>query len=194
MPNMVKVTLRWDGSPGSPGYSNFYGRSTGADEQVVADALGEALRTFSITLASLVHDSMSLVVLPAWQQLDDVSGNVLADGNLTTPPTAVVGTSGASGAGNAGLAVNWGTDVFIAGRRLKGRTYVVPAPGAFETNGTLTAGAISSVGDAARAFAVTGTVPVVVWHRPVLGAGGSSFAITTVQITDRPAILRSRSV
>jgi hypothetical protein len=193
MADMVRLTSRWDGFPGSPGYTNFYGLLSGMTAQERADAMNATIKTFWLTVNGFLPADVAITIVPTYQVLDAATGQILEEGTVTVANVPIAGTSGANYAGNSGVAVNWSTSDFIAGHRVKGRTYLVPFTGCFELNGTLALAAITAIKDAATILNGDGTVHVV-WHRPVNGAGGSAHLITAATVRDRAAILRSRSI
>lgn len=193
MSGLLRLTTVWEGAPGLPGYTNFYGHHNGVSAQDVADQFADDIHDFWNTVNGYLPAAVSVTISPTWQSIAEATGDVQAEGQVASPPALVQGTWGGVWAGNCGVAVDWHTSTFISGRRLKGRTYLVPFANVFEYNGTLVSTAITAIGDAATTL-YTGSTNMVVWHRPVGGAGGSSAQITSVSISDRVAILRSRSV
>lgn len=193
MAGMVRVTTRWDGFPGAPGYTNFYGSHNGVSAQDSADQFADDIHDFWLQVNGYIPDSVTLTIVPTWQSLSDSSGQLTGEGQLASPPAAVTGNNAGSYAGNVGVAINWVSETVLNGRFLKGRTYLIPMTGVFDQDGTLSAAAISAIGTSALALA-EGSTNMLVWHRPVNGSGGSSAQIATVTIKDRAAILRSRSL
>jgi hypothetical protein len=190
---MVRVTTRWDGFPGSPGYTNFYADGETPSPTDVAEALTVDIKAYWLATNGYLPADVTVTVLPIFQVMDPATGNITDEGTVATPATPVTGTSGADYAGNAGVAVNWNTATFIGGRRLKGRTYFVPYTGVFQNNGTLSTAAMADITAQANTLA-TGSPGLVVWHRPIAGAGGSFAPVTSATVRDRAAHLRSRSL
>lgn len=193
MASMVRITSRWDGFPGSPGYTNLLTRPNGGGVAAAAQTFADDIHDFWNTVNGYLPAAVTVTIVPTYQVVDDVTGNVTSEGTVATPPAAVTGNSGAIYAGNAGAAINWSTDTFIDGSRLTGRTYLVPFTGCFETNGTLSAAAIAAIAAAGQAL-VDANQGLLVWHRPVGGTGGSSSDAVSATVRDRAAILRSRSI
>jgi hypothetical protein len=93
------------------------------------------------------------------------------------------------------LAVTWKTDAVLAGRRVRGRTYLGPLQiGVNEADGSPAAAALALAETFATEWTDNGLTDTfaVVWHRPVGGAGGTAEDITGHQIRDKFAVLRSR--
>lgn len=193
MAGLLKMVSVWTGFAGAPGYTNLYAHHNGVSAQEVANQFADDIHDFWNTVNGYVPAVVDITVGPSWQSIDIESGDVLDEGTVETPPASVAGNLAGGFAGNVGLALNWQTGTFIKGRRLKGRTYLVPLGGIFEGDGTPSASSIAAIGDAATAL-LEGSSNMAVWHRPKAGAGGSWAQITGVTITDRAAVLRSRSV
>ena len=136
--------------------------------------------------------------------LDDVSGTI-TDSWTTGAVTAVTGTGGGVYAAPAGAQVRWNTSVIRDGRRLRGRTFIVPVvSGAYESNGTLIETFRTAAKNAADAFIAAQNASFCIWHRPVIGRAavpghaeiphrdGDSALVSTAAIPDKVAVLRSR--
>lgn len=193
MPNMIRIASRWDGFPGSPGYTNLYGVDDLANTAAQAQAMYDRIHAFWLTVNGYLPSGVSIVVSPVYELVDEATGQIVSEGTVTTPGATITGNNAGNYAGNAGLAVNWQTDSYIGGRRLKGRTYFVPFTGIFENNGTLAQAAITDM--VARVTALIGAQDMfLVWHRPINGAGGDAEFIRAGTVSDRAAHLASRSV
>lgn len=195
--DMLRVTARWTGFSGAPGYSNFFfsggfldGGLFGDEAQLLADRVADAFEAASIILPG----SVSVSIEPEVPVIDSDTG-VIQSFNTIEPPDAVDG-SGTSGeyAGPAGAVVTWRTGDLRNGRRIRGRTFMVPLRAfVYEGDGTLTTLAQSTL----RNFADTlmgGELDgdLGVWSRPVGGSGGVFATVTGYTIPDMVAVLRSR--
>lgn len=193
MASLVRITSRWDGFPGSPGYTNFYGVIAGPTGGAAAQSMTDDIHGFWNTVNGYLPADVTITIVPTYQVIDDATGQITEEGTVGTPAAAVTGNYGGLVAGNAGVAINWSTGKFINGHRLKGRTYLVPFAGCQEPNGTLALAAITAIHDSAEAMLGDHSL-FMVWHRPVNGAGGDSSEILSATVRDRSAILRSRSI
>jgi hypothetical protein len=113
--------------------------------------------------------------------VDEQTGSVRG-ANTYTVPSPVVGTGSSSVAAPAGASVRWRTDGIENGRRVGGRTYLVPLyAGAYEANGSLQTSTISQFVTAATALIASSQASSVwkfaIWHRPVSGAGGHAYSV-----------------
>ena len=193
MASMYRVRSVWSGFSGAPGYTNHYFGTT--DPLLAGASLACAdVRAFWNAIASQFPDDVQINVETAVQIVEDSTGVV--EDELTAAATAAVNGSGSgSYAAPVGASVEWRSSDFVNGRRVKGRTYLVPLLGsAFETDGTLSGTPLSSI-QAAASGLVAAASNMVVWHRPTdpgTSSDGSLHLVATANVSDRAAVLRSR--
>lgn len=200
--DMLRVTLRWAGFIGGPGYSNFFFASDAGfwdggiltpDAEVAAQ--GAALRVADATreISPYIPSDVTFSIEPGVDVLDsdtgEIQGLVDIDSEQMGIPNGDGGYSAASGA-----VVNWNTAQYRNGRRVRGRTFLVPLSGnAYESDGTLTDPALGSIRDFASEIIGDGSAPAFgVWSRPRAGAGGVFAPVTGSSVPDMSAVLRSR--
>lgn len=128
------------------------------------------------------------------------SGDIIhaADGLLVGSWTGSGGgTVGGGGGGSApqgvGACIGWSTDAIVKGRRLRGRTFLVPmSQGVFDGNGLPTGQVTSSGTTLANALIASG--PLTIWHRPTTkgGTDGSGGHVTSARVRQHGAFLGSR--
>lgn len=189
---ILRITAEWNGFRGAPGYSNFYFQGQSADEENPL-AHATAVRTFFSSIASRLPGQVSISINPTAENIDETNGNIIGQVDFEAPEV-VNGSGTTSYSAASGAVVNWNTSSFINGRRVRGRTFLVPLTGAaYDTNGDLGSAALENLRAAASALvAAPGPAPMVVWSRPRGGAGGTDHAITSATVPDLGAILRSR--
>ena len=192
MATIVRLQAVWTGFSGAPGYTHWYGISDG-DAAAAANALGTRMRTFFDSIKAYIPSGADVKVQRLYQVLNDVNGNLTSEGNLSADPTVVVGTGSGAYAGPAGVCVNWETGTFNAnGRRIRGRTYLVPLAAFTETDGTVAATPLGAITAAATA-ALGGTGSLGVWTRPSPGGSDGTFNIAiSALVRDKVAVLTSR--
>lgn len=193
MATIVRVQALWTGFQGAPGYTSWYGISDG-DSGAAATALAARMRTFWDGIKGLIPTIVDIKVQRVYQVLDTITGNITAETALAADPALVTGTAAGNFAAAAGACINWETGVFNAnGRRIRGRTYVVPiASSATENDGTLSATALGALTAGATA-ALGGTGSLGVFTRPPAGGGPGDFNIAiSALVKDKTAVLRSR--
>lgn len=189
---ILRLTARWTGFNGAPGYTNFHFAGGGgfiSDVGQVATRTREALQNLSLALPS----DVSISLTGEAQRLDSDTG-LLEGYESFTPPSAVNGqvTGGYSAA--SGAVVNWSTGDVRFGRRIRGRTFIVPLGGSmYQDDGTLTPGALGMLrnfADEMTSFDLDSEFGV--WSRPRNGSGGVFASVTGFNVPDMAAVLRSR--
>jgi hypothetical protein len=174
----------WTGFPGAPGYTVHY--------RGELDTLTSHLRTFYDAVKGLFPSNVTVQVPQSGDLINSTTGGLA--GTWTSAFNAsVTGTAAGVYAAPAGAVVRWLTDGIVAGRRLRGRTFLVPlAATAYQTDGSLLGTTVTNIQAAAQALVTAETANLGVWHRPVGGAGGSWSPVVSADVPDRAAILRSR--
>lgn len=192
---MYRVTALWSGFPGAPGYSNFYFSQalTGA---VGAQGAANRVWDFFNSMTLCFPSSARIQVEPNVAGVDAETGQQEDDYVIGTPKALISGAGAGTYAGPSGACVTWRTGSFLSGRRVRGRTFLVPlASSAYQEDGTLAAARIAEIRTGAAALAndtLFEGAGLVVWHRPTNGAGGSEHRVVGSQVADKVAVLRSR--
>lgn len=189
---ITRVTAVWSGFTGAPGYTNFFFDAFGVGDEVDLE-VGRVRAFFQAVRETLPNDVLIQVQQEA-AIIDETSGELMGYSQSTTPPQSVVGYSTAAYSAPSGACVTWNTEAIARGRRLRGRTFVVPlSSGSYDAAGTLTPQSQQFLNAGATALIGDGTGPqMVIWSRPRDGVGGSIGAVTSHRVADKVAILRSR--
>lgn len=186
MVNIQRVRVALTGFPGGPGVATFYALDGQALQTPVHDLFGRLLAKFPSTVTFTVEVGGDII--------DPLNGDLM--GAWVGAPTSVItGTGTGVYSAPAGVAVNWLTTSVLHGRRLRGRTFMVPLIGnAFATDGSIDATTLASILGSAQQFVVDAATNLVVWHRPntALGRTGGYGAVTAATVNDKAAVLRSR--
>jgi hypothetical protein len=209
MTSLMRVRTVFDYGQGGPGLMTHYFQRGGA-EPTNTDAQNAAnrVRDMLLTAPNLFPTNFQWTVQGNVDVLDDSNGEVST--TLVADPTTGAGTN-TSGLGPLaiGLLLKNSTDTFIQGRRLVGRTYLVPIArnlidGSLPSSATRAA--VVTLGDALRANGTTFVAPFV-WsrprpatavgpHRPAGAArafrAGSSAAMVSSSCPAEWVVLRSR--
>lgn len=182
-----RVVVQWAGS-GVTGLAvnvlHFAGDAGAPDPGAILDAYDAC----SPSLPS----GVTVTVPNAGDVIEDTTGELVDVWTGTGGGTATGGATGPRAAG-VGVCVSWLTGGIINGRRLRGRTFLVPVSGgAWDTDGTFQPAALTQFQAFATQMLASG--PLAVWHRPttVGGTDGNSYGVIASRITDRTAILTSR--
>lgn len=207
MATMIKVRAKWTGFNGGPGYSNFFFRDFAAGEPTDADGNSAAVRvaTFFDGVKSLLPAAVKIDVPGDIEVIEETDGKLVTVLNVA-PRSQISGTAAANGYSAAsGAVVTWRTGGVVAGRRVRGRTFLVPTANiAFDLDGTLQQQHIVTIKAAADALiSAAGSPDLGVWARPakqrinkagevIPARDGVWYVATSTSVPDMAAVLRSR--
>lgn len=119
----------------------------------------------------------------ALQEVFDASGSSVITG----------GVSGQACPRASQALIRWNTSDISGGRQVKGKTFIPGVPAAALTDaGGLSADVVTQFTTAASTLIDASGSLLVVWHRPVDGAGGSEHRVTNASVWDQLAMLTSR--
>lgn len=197
MAEILRVKINWTGFVGGPGYTNLYFRdfTEGATDQAMADGAVAKTKTFLTSVQNYLPTAVITGVDPTVDRLEETTGEL--QGFFTTSPGAAVagGQAGVYSAAS-GACISWGTNGVRNGRRIRGRTFIVPLGGSqYGSDGTLSDTMVTALRNAATALrAETGAGDLGIWARPTApgAADGVWYFATTSNVKDKVAILRSR--
>lgn len=180
MVNLKVHRVEWRGLPTGPGVSTFYADDAGIDIRPYLDSLFTAI-------GIKVPNVVSFYIPNSGITIDSATGHPNASWTAGSAITRVATGSGVYAAPVGGL-IRWETPTFIAGRRLIGKTFMVPfLAGCFESNGTLL-NTVKSDLEAAAALFVTGATSFRVYSRKNHVAA----SVATSSVPDKAMVLRSR--
>lgn len=189
---ITRVTAVWTGWSGAPGYTNIFFSAFGGGDLVDAEVsrVNFALNWISNSLPS----SVTIQVQPEVAILDEATGALIQYASAEDTPSPITGGSVEDFSSASGAVVTWNTDTVNRGRRVRGRTFLVPLHAdSYDSDGTLSTEALDRLDSMARSMMGDGDGPqLVVWSRPVGGSGGVAAPVTGTRIADRVSILRSR--
>jgi hypothetical protein len=192
---IAKITTRWDGWTGAPGYSNFY--VNGNVDETQGDAAAAAIKTMLEAIKSLIPIAVTISFVPTLQIIAEGDGSLSDQRNLATVPAPVAGGAAGNFSAPAGVCMTWRTTVSSGRRLIQGRTFIVPtAATSNQTDGTLATTTITTFQNAGNAYVARVSMGTpgrpVVWKRPKPGVSGVAAQISNCTVADRAAVLRSR--
>lgn len=196
MATIFRVRAIWTGGSGLPGYSNFYFGPGGGSLQEAVDISTATVRAAFLAIQNMLPASIGVQVDSEVPMFDEETGDLIDVWAPTTPVTNLQGNGVGTYSAASGASITWLTGEIRDGRRLRGRTYLVPlSTTQYEANGTLVAGALTGL--AAFGAVLRGNAapagPFLVWGRPSpLHPVGQAAAVTGQVVRDRVSILTSR--
>ena len=179
-----RLRVTWTNWPGAPGYSNFFFSSLTPNSAAVA--------TFFDAIKAQLPTGLTIQFPGSGDILSETTGQLTGDWSQTAP-TSVVGTGTGSYPGSCGAVVHWLSSSFVRGRRLRGRTFLVPlSGGSYDSAGSLNTGPQGTFQAAANALVTATAGDMVVWSRPGLQGAGSVGPVTSARVPDLAVVMRSR--
>jgi hypothetical protein len=202
MVSMLRVVTRWSGFNGAPGFTNLFFRNIGGEsgggslaDAAAAEACHDKVHDFWTACRTFLPNDVTLNVDPTVDELNDTNGQL--EDSYSVPPLApIIGTQAGAFSAASGGVIGWTTGAIRNGRRIRGRTFLVPLAGiSFGLDGRIDPGVVTSIQAAATAMAApTAGSTLGVWARPTApGATDGVWApVSGARTTNLPAILRSR--
>lgn len=194
--SIMRVRTELSGFAGAPGLmTQYFSPAVAVPNQAISQLAVDRVRDALLGSAGLFASALTWRVQGQVDVLEESTGQLVDSFNVTERNGA---GSVAAGHGPlpSGGCITWLTGEYKAGRRVTGRTFVVPAASnAYESNGTLTAAYLTLLGGFADSMMNAGATDLVfcVWSRPnALGTGGSKHGVVGSRVSDRAAVLRSR--
>jgi hypothetical protein len=183
------LTAVWTGFAGAPGYTRLKWASQLATSEIAAAAT--EYKAFWNALAGQIPNNIT-ITLDGLAQFIDTSGTLVGQETYTAPaPT--VGSNISAWAAPSGGVISWLTDTINNGRRVRGRSFIVPlAVNAYDDEGTLAPAAITAFNNAAAALGAATPNNVIFSQPGGVGTTGVEAPVTAHSVADKVAILRSR--
>jgi len=194
---MFEYRAVWNVTGGGVGYSVFHVREAGIEPLALsAEAFADDLRAGLATLTGDLPNDVSISFESEAREMDVATGTLVGVHAIDAPST-VNGLGSGVYAAPSGAKVNLSTSAIVAGRRLKGRTFIVPLIGtAYSDSGRIAPGTLSRLGTAFEAFRDNpGNYSLAVWSRPQAGPparAGTLADVVSVAPSLNAAVLRSR--
>lgn len=186
--------VQWGGWSGGPGYSVF--RAMGTDTaQAHADAVRKFLLDALSTLAANLDFLPTNVVLtfPSTMDRVDADTNTMIGTVGVAAPATITGLAASGFAAPTGAAITWTTGDFHDGRRVVGRTFLVPlSNAAYQNDGSLLTTCLDNIRAAAATYIADPTNQPVVMSRLTTDHPGGAHIIVGGSVSDKAAVLRSR--
>ena len=182
--SMDRVRTALTGFPGAPGVQTLYGLDGGV--------LQGEWKAFLQSIQAFIPLDVEMNVQNGGEVIDEANGDVTGVW-AGSALDAVSGTNAGGYQAPTGFMIVWLTDQFINSRRLKGKTFIVPAASdQFDDTGRLSVSAAASIQGHVDTFLSSVEANLKVWHRPKNHAGGLSAFVTAAQVSRSAVVLHSR--
>lgn len=196
MAALYRVRTALTGFPGAPGVSTMFALDV--------DTFLNSVHTFWSAVAPEMPGDVTMNVETSGDIIDDATG-ALVSAYSEAALAPIVGSASGGYAAPCGGLVRWNTATILDGRRLRGRTFIVPMTGFYDdAAGGFTDAQVAVIKSAADAFIAAQSASFVIWHRPAAArlagedgparaahAGGHGL-VTGSGVTGKFAVLRSR--
>jgi hypothetical protein len=150
-----------------------------------------SVQTFFSALADVLPNTVHIQVQNAGDILESTTG-VMTDTWTSDAVDIVDGGINEPYSAPSGAVVNWKTATITKGRRLKGKTFLVPlSQTVYAGDGTLDSDKQEEIRTAAAALVEAQSESLCIWHRGT-GTDGTTGIVTEATVPDLAAILRSR--
>ena len=183
---MLRVTTEMQGPPGAPFYTTMYFAGTTEGE---ASAAVAAVAAFWGDLTAEIAAGTTWTVFGEVEVVDPVTGNIT--GTFSDPDVSNAFTNSADPLPwSSQILIRWRTGVFVAGREIRGRTFLPGFTEAASDNGQVESGVVSGlqtpVDDLLTAASGAGGLAV---YSPT---NGQAALVSNGSVWNQFAILRSR--
>lgn len=195
MITVMRVRTALTGWVGGPGLMTQYFTSPTEDITAATHARAYVHTLIGTALGLVFTNQVTWVVAPEVDIVDPATGHTTATFVEDTVHSATGGGGPTMAPPACAGLVQWLTGTYIAGRSIKGRSFIGPmAEEHIDASGQVLDATKTAV-DAAL-YAYLGGIDYgdaqVVWHRPKAGAGGSAHPVSTGTIEKKVAVLTSR--
>lgn len=156
-----------------------------------APPVADVLAAFAAA-AALFPEDLVITVPASGDSIDDTTGE-LTGVWTTTGGGTVEGTTAFGTAAGVGACITWLTGGIVAGKKLRGRTFIVPIHAQnYAVDGTLVTSSLLVIQTLANDLQAAGGLGV--WHRPTTSGGsdGTSYGVIANKVSDKVAYLSSR--
>jgi hypothetical protein len=172
MTDIYVAKVSWSGTYGHLGVSRFAFVSAdgGVPTNTQRDGVLTAINTMLLAAAASIPADVSWVLDPIVESFDGVLGTITGELPAAGAVAPGSGTGGGAYANGVGLTIKWKTGGMFRGRRIQGRTFIVPLDGnQFGTDGRVrddTAAAWQGFANAYITACAALAVTPLVWGRP----------------------------
>lgn len=193
---LARVRVALTGFPGGPGVATFYGLDGGV--------LAADLQAFMVTAGSLFMSDVTIQVPPGGDVIEDTTGVIT--GSWTGGVFAAQhGVGVGSYAAPSGILIEWLTSTILDGKRVRGRTFLVPVASTnYGADGQVLPADVAGLTVNGNTLVNGSPGNFVIWHRPRLARAatlrlkaltahpGGHAVVTGVRVDPKVTVLRSR--
>lgn len=196
---LLRGKIKWTIPGAGTAFSvlHFITNATAEPVQADADDVTSKLNAFCDSFKANLPNVVKMDVMTEVEQINEGSGDLLWVWGTTAFPQKVGGAASTSGwAAAAGGVISWSTPGIRNGRRVRGRTFIVPLSNeCWDIDGTMKATELGRINTAATNLRTVGQqTQFGIYARPTApgASDGIAYPVNAHRIPDMSAILRSR--
>lgn len=169
-----------------PGLATFYSTTSSGS------GFPGAVKAFYDAIKAALPPDLTVTVPSTGDSIDSLTGDLVGAWS-GTGGGSVVGTGSGQYALGVGLRIRWDTAGIVAGRRVRGSTFIVPVMSStFTGSGALDDTVRGTFATAAGTLAASVPAALTIWSRPTATRAGAISQVTSASVPDKVAWLRSR--
>ena len=190
---LLRVKANWTGFSGAPGLSVMHFNAFSDSDVAEATDAAESMQGFFNGCGIWLPTGCKVQVDSGVEVIDEATGQLQSI--ITVPSqSAITGSGTGSYAAPVGAVVNWHTADVRNGRRVRGRTFLVPLSSqAMDVDGTLKSSAHTTFTTLGSDI-IARSPSLQVYSRPTApgAADGLASLVTSSRVPDKAAVLRAR--
>lgn len=164
---MNRHRIVWSNFPGAPGYTNIYTGTSIVDSTPLKTFFQFAYNMDGTPGLAWLPNNATLTFPSSGDVIEEATGEIVDDWTGTAPSPLTSNATLANFAGGAGAQVQWLSSLIVAGRRVQGKTFLVPMlPVAMDQQGSLATATQTKIQAAAVALIIALAGELKVWSRP----------------------------
>jgi hypothetical protein len=202
MTEVARVKVKSEGWPGSPGHTTYhFTKNASVAWSYALPLMFTSIKSSYTQIQGLIPAAMDFAIDGQVDICNVEEGHILSTQSVTTQTWSGTGATG-FGPLATGICTTWLTAGVVAGKHVRGRTFLVPLGlDVTQSDGTPTDAALTAVAAyAADMIGVGSAGDAVVWSRPKKAVPpaegftrfGSVHGITAATVKNTFAVLRSR--
>jgi hypothetical protein len=188
----TELVAVWTGVSGLPGYSKF--RFVGVLSGAQINSAAANIKALFDAVKSYIPAAIGIAVQASASVHDD-DGTLQSEQAVTVLPAPTACTGAGAYSAASGALINWATGAINGGKKVRGRTFLVPVVvNAFQTDGTLLDATRTAIQNAASTFVGSTPTPAINSRKkpdnPL--SGDQTSVIISAAVPDKQVVLRSR--
>ena len=196
---LLRAKIRWTIPGAGTAFTvlHFASVAGAGMSQAIADEVATKCNAYITAIKAYIPNVVTLQLVTDIEEIADTDGGLVQVFSVTSTAAAAGTASATAGwAAPTGAVITWGTGTIRNGRRIRGRSFIVPLSNeVYDVDGTLKSTPLTGITNAANALRTPGTnAKLAIFGRPT-GPGatdGVKADVISHRVPDMAAILTSR--